>query len=383
LITLPRYDLRVILILFLFAPIMFASGAPESRLGHRMFYNPVREKIMLVGGASWDSGDAFYDDVWEFDQETMIWYEVQTSNAPPGRFNAMVTYIPERHELFMFGGLSRDDRVSDTWILDLETMDWTELSPENHPSPRSDSSVSFDPENDVVILFSGYRLDEVKTRQTWVYRFDEENWFEVLPENPPLHQYGHYMRYVPETGQHLMFQGHWSIVSGGTTTSHGFGGNIWEYKYPENEWVEYTIGSSPPDRYWGNVVYDPDENRVVMFGGHGARDYDDTWSFDVDRMMWESASQVDKPSPRSSSHMAYDPVNKVFVLFGGFDGDGGSLSDTWILDAETMQWTEVVEQLESVDDPVQNFTGAIPGFPLWSITVAFAGFYMASKRHSY
>ncbi len=150
---------------------------------------------------------------------------------------------------------------------------------------------------------------------------------------------------------------------------------------PENEWIEYTIGSSPPDRYWGNVVFDSDENRIVMFGGHGVMDYDDTWSFDVGLMVWESASQVDKPSPRSSSHMAYDPVNNVFVLFGGFDGDGGSLSDTWILDAETMQWTEVFEQHESVDDPVQNSTGVIPGFPLWSFIVVFAGYYMASKRH--
>ncbi len=373
---------KVFLILLVFMPILMASCAPESRLGHRMFYDPVREKVMLYGGAKWDTSYTFYDDLWEYDYDSRLWYEIQTSNAPPGRLNAMVTYILERHELFMYGGMASNDRVSDTWTLDLETMAWTELDPTDHPSPRSDSSVSYDPENDVVILFSGYRKDEVKTQQTWVYSFEEENWVEMFPENPPLHQYGHYMTYVPETGQHLMYPGHWSVVSGTTTTSHGYGGNIWEYKYPENEWAEHPVGSNPPGRYWGNVVYDPDENRIVLFGGHGSSEYDDTWSYDVSDNSWERSIQGDLPTKRGSSNMAYDPGNKVFVLFGGIDESRNALSDTWIMDAGTMQWTEVAEQHEPADDPVQESTGSIPGFQLWSMALSLAVFYLMSKQHS-
>lgn len=374
-----RRVLKVFLLLLVFTPVILVSCAPENRLGHRMFYDPVREKVMLYGGANWDDGYTFYGALWEYDQDTGLWYELQSSNAPEGRFNAMVTYIPERHELFMYGGMTRRDRVSDTWILDLETMGWTELDPVDKPSPRSDSSVSYDPENDVVILFSGYREDEVKTQQTWVYSFEEENWVEMYPENPPLHQYGHYMVYVPETGQHLMYPGHWSVLSGSVTTQHGYGGNIWEYKYPENEWVEHVAGSTPTGRYWGNVVYDPDESRIVLFGGHGPREFDDTWSYDVEEMTWEQATQGNKPPKRTSSNMAYDSENKVVVLFGGMD-DSGSLADTWILDAETMQWTEVFEQHEPVDDPVQESTSSIPGFPLWSMALSVVVFYNAQRR---
>lgn len=370
---------KVFLLLLVFTPILMASCAPENRLGHRMFYDPVREKVMLYGGASWGGGYAFYDDLWEYDPDSELWLKIQTSNTPDGRFNAMVTYIPERHELFMYGGMASNDRVSDTWILDLATMEWTELDPADQPSPRSDSSVSYDPENDVVILFSGYRRDEVKTQQTWVYSFEEENWVEMFPENPPLHQYGHYMMYVPETGQHLMYPGHWSVVSGTTMTSHGYGGNIWEYKYPENEWIEHPVDSSPPGRYWSNIVYDPDENRIVLFGGHGSREYDDTWSYDVSDNSWERATQGNLPSKRSSSNMAYDPGNKVFVLFGGIDDSRNALGDTWIMDAETMQWTETAEQHEPVDDPVQD--SSIPGFPLWSMALSLAAFYLLSKQH--
>ena len=371
--------LKVFFLLLVFTPVILASCAPENRLGHRMFYDPVRESVMLYEGASWEDEYTFYDDMWEYEYDSGLWLEVQMSNTPSGRFNAMVSYIPERHQLFLFGGFSRNERISDTWILDLETMAWTELDPVDTPSPRSDSSVSYDPENDVVILFSGYRNDEVKTQQTWVYSFEEENWVEMFPENPPLHQYGHFMVYVPETGQHLMYPGHWSVLSGSVTTQHGYGGDIWEYKYPENEWVEYVADSRPPGRYWGTVVHDQDENRIVLFGGQGTTDFDDTWSYDLESQSWDPITQGDKPSKRIGSNIAYDPVNKVFVLFGG-QSAGSSLADTWTMDAETMQWTEMFEQNEPMDDPVQESTSSIPGFPLWSMALAVVAFQLTRKH---
>jgi hypothetical protein len=121
------------------------NAAPESRLGHRIFFDPVRDKIMLYGGANWDEGYTFYGDMWEFNFEERLWAEIEMLNAPSGRFNAMVEYIPERHQLFMYGGFSSRDRISDTWILDLRSMTWTQLHPDKSPSPRSDSPPSYDP----------------------------------------------------------------------------------------------------------------------------------------------------------------------------------------------------------------------------------------------
>ena len=198
----------------------------------------------------------------------------------------------------------------------------------------------------------------------------------MFPENPPLHQYGHFMVYVPETGQHLMYPGHWSVVSNGITTSHGFGGDIWEYMYPENQWVEHEADSGPTGRYWGTMVHDPDGNRLVLFGGHGSREFDDTWSYDIDSQSWEIAVQEDKPSKRIGVNMAYDPENKAFILFGGQNSEG-SLADTWVMDTEAMQWIEVVEQEELVDDPVQD--SAIPEVPLDSVLSGILVTYIAWK----
>jgi hypothetical protein len=84
----------------------------------------------------------------------------------------------------------------------------------------------------------------------------------MSPDNPPLHQYGNYMVHT-ETGQLLMYPGHWSVVSGAVTVNHGYGGNIREYDYAEDQWTEIDSASIPLGRYWGNLAYDSDRNRLV------------------------------------------------------------------------------------------------------------------------
>ena len=110
--------------------------------------------------------------------------------------------------------------------------------------------------------------------------------------------------------------------------NHGYGGNIWAYDSNGDQWMEHESTSIPPMRYWCDVAYDSNRNRIVMFGGHGATEFDDTWAFDIDMGDWEQASGDTRPVKRVSSNMAYDPEYDVFVMFGGIDQTGSSLSDT-------------------------------------------------------
>ncbi len=350
------------LIIIALIPAGVTSAAPEERLGHRMIYDPVDKRIVLYGGAVWDDEYTFYGELWGYDTGTNTWSEMEAANMPPARFNSMVTYIPGRHQLFLFGGFARDGRIDDTWVYDFASSIWTELNPTDHPNQRSDSSIVYDPNNDVVVLFSGYRRDEVKTRETWVYSFEEGNWVEMAPVNPPLHQYGNYMIHT-ETGQLLMYPGHWSVVSGAVTVNHGFGGNIWEYDYVGDQWTEIDSPSKPLGRYWGNLAYDSDRNRLVLFGGQGARDFDDTWAYDIETGGWEQASGDTRPSKRNGSNMVYDPEHDVFVMFGGMNTAGSGLDDTWILDAEALTWSVAVDLIE----PEETSSTSIPGFPVWAM----------------
>jgi len=358
------------------------SGSPSKRIGPRMVYDPVDEQIILYGGAHWEGGYTFYGELWSYKYETNTWSIIDTNNNPPPRFNTMITYIPNRHKLFLFGGWSTNDRAGDTWIYDFETRTWTELHPTNKPSRRSDSSIAYDLENDVVVLYSGYLQNDTHLQDTWIYSFEEENWIKKNPENSPLGQYGNYMIYTDSTQQLLMYPGHWSIYNNGIMVTHGYGGNIWEYDVLEDTWLEHESAYKPPGRYWGNIVYDSNEDRIILFGGHGAVDYDDTWIYSVSDCIWEKVEVNDKPSKRGSFGMAYDPLNHVVVLFGGFD-NGQSLGDTWIFDCETLTWHQPETDSPTEQAPEEDSqTNLIPGFPVLALFLALLIYILNKNIHN-
>jgi len=219
-----KYSRSVILVfLFLASSISLASADPEPRIGARMIYDPVDQRIIMYGGSTYQNGYSFYNELWSYKAETNTWTQLEMHNPPDGRFNAMLTYIPDQHQLFLYGGWSHEDRTDGTFIYDFTTSTWTELHPSNQPSRRSDSSIAYDPENDVVVLYSGYLQNDTHAQDTWIYSFAGQNWNKQHPTNTPLGQYGHYMVYSKQNEQLLMYPGHWSIYSGTTMVDHGYG----------------------------------------------------------------------------------------------------------------------------------------------------------------
>lgn len=374
--------------------IILASGPtlvysnPDPRIGARMIYDPIDQRLLMYGGADWQNGYTFFDELWSYEPETNTWTLLETHNSPDPRFNTMLAYLPERHQLFLYGGMSQQDKTDGTYIFDIDTNTWTELHPSNEPSRRSDASIVYDPENDVIVLYSGYLQNDTHTQDTWIYSFTEENWIKQQPENTPIGQYGHYMVYAERTGQLLMYPGHWSIYSHGVLMDHGWGGNIWEYDSAQEIWTEHVSTPRPPGRYWGQLVYDSTENRLILFGGNGAVDYDDTWTYDIESMAWEMVSQTIKPSERGCQAMAYDPENNIVVMFGGHGERGESLGDTWILDCETLTWnqpeTQTTEQ-DQTNEPesTETTTTGIPGYPITAITLAITATIIQNRKKSH
>jgi len=141
-----------------------------------MIYDPVDQRILMYGGADWENGYTFFDELWSYEPETNIWTLLETTNNPDPRFNTMLCYLPEKHQLFLYGGMSQQDKTDGTWILDLQTDRWTELHPSNEPSRRSDASIAYDPENDVIVLYSGYLQNDTHTQDTWILDCETLTW---------------------------------------------------------------------------------------------------------------------------------------------------------------------------------------------------------------
>jgi len=355
-------------------PIVDASeSVPPARFGHRMVYDPVNERVLLFGGAVYENRYTFFDDLWSYDYSTDTWTEIEDGPGPQGRFNFMMIYIPVHHQLFLFGGYSANDRLSDTWIYDITDNRWTRLSLDENPSPRSDAAIAYDPENDVVILSDGYSRDDSHPQDTWAFDLDSMVWTLRDPTNPPLPQYGHHMVYDTQNRVLVMYGGHWSLQG---TSTHGYSDGVWTYDYPTDTWTKIDEATTPPGRYWHSVAYDTDAGKMVVFGGSTA-DFDtgdDTWLFDAASRTWERIESDEHPPGRANSAMAYDQAHEKVIMLGGLSEWGEPpLVDLWVLDVVEGAWREASSQPATTEEQEEetNRTG-IPGFPTPSIILGFA-----------
>ncbi|TFH18009.1 hypothetical protein E4H04_04110 [Candidatus Bathyarchaeota archaeon] len=347
--------------------LVHASDGPSARMGHSMAYDPQGDCVLLFGGCIWqDNRYTFYNDLWSYSDGA--WSEIEVSGVKPsGRFNIPMVYIPDRHQLFVFGGFSSSDRIGDTWIYDIAANEWIKLQPDTGPPRRSDAAIAYDGVNKVVVMFGGYGAHDDTLDDTWVFDFSEMNWIEKNPTNKPLIQYGGHMVYDSLNSELIMYPGHWSIKSNGALISHGYGDEVWRYSYEENSWTELETSPKPRGRYWFNLAYDTDNGKMILFGGSngGSSQLSDTWLYDYEENSWSEITTQPRPPVRANSAMAYSSSSNSVVLFGGSHLNQATYDDTWILDVETGIWSEIVVENESQTEEQQS----IPGFTFSAVCI--------------
>lgn len=113
-----------------------------------------------------------------------------------------------------------------------------------------------------------------------------------------------------------------------------------------NTWINMNPPTAPPARSNVQMVYDSENEVVVLFGGGSYwiqrwNWFGDTWIYSVNTNTWTDMNPVVAPCPRTFYGMAYDSDNKVVVLFGGLDNYGSLLGDTWIYNVKTNTWTNM------------------------------------------
>ncbi len=78
------------------------TNGPERRVLTAMAYDAARQEVVLFGGVSDISGDiTLYGDTWTWDGAT---WELAASTGPPARTRHAMTYDPVRERVLLFGG---------------------------------------------------------------------------------------------------------------------------------------------------------------------------------------------------------------------------------------------------------------------------------------
>ena len=352
--TNQKSKIYIILIIFLlFFPTINLAGYckaensdnpdyPLRRYGHKMVYNPEDRSIYLFGGEMEYQFDEPLKYLWEYEYDSNAWRVIPTTLSPCPRFNHGMVYDPINQQIILFGGveIQNYNRLSDTWVFNFTTNQWSELNTSNSPPVRSDMSYYYDEVLEALIIFGGYTQNDQLLNDTWCFYTQNNSWVEVNTVNTPIARYGHHMIYDPVNQVGLMF--------GGSNQVHF--NNIWQLNSSNFEWKVLNPSNKPTKRYWHNMVYNEDDEQVTIFGGRNDRVEDEIlnsiWNFDIHQQEWEEVQTDVHPIKREMSSMVYHAQSKTFVLFGGIPNyNSPSLADLWVYDVSNQSWKEIKSSL--------------------------------------
>lgn len=119
--------------------------------------------------------------------------------------------------------------------------------------------------------------------------------------------------------------------------------DVWALDLASLEWSDLTLpeGPAPPPRFTPAGVYDPAGRQMVTWSGQGAGFFNDVWTFDLSLHTWtEREPGTDMPNTRYGVAAVFDPQARTLVTFAGFT-EQGRFDDTWVFDVQNDTWTEV------------------------------------------
>ncbi|MCP5127562.1 MAG: hypothetical protein H6973_18615 [Gammaproteobacteria bacterium] len=110
------------------------------------------------------------------------------------------------------------------------------------------------------------------------------------------------------------------------------------------QWLDLTPGGTlpPPRSELQNIAYDPINNRLIIFGGYrgaGNTEYNDTWVLTNANGLggapeWQLLTPPSAlPSSRHSLPLSYDPNSNRLIVFGGLNqfSEHVTYNDSWVL----------------------------------------------------
>lgn len=290
---------------------------PPARFGHAIAFDPIRQRVVLFGGA-YSRWSVRMGDTWEWNGTD--WTAVRPATSPSERSGHAMAFDPVRQRIVLFGGSDEYGRFDDTWTFD--GLTWTAVQSPS-PGQRDGARLDYDSRRGELLLFGG--LSNTAPNGGALWRLGAQGWELRTHVTAPGARVGHSMASDPHRGVVLLFGGN-SDRLGGVDF-----GDTWEWDGAN--WQGRSPAASPAARWQSALTYDPVRRRSVLFGGRGqvgssAVHYGDTWQWDG--TTW-SQTAATGPSPRWRHAIAFDVASQQVVLFGGNDG-GQSLADTWTWD---------------------------------------------------
>jgi hypothetical protein len=292
---------------------------PPRRSGHAAIYDPVRDRMLVFGGYN----SAFTSGTIALSLEgDPVWSPLSLNSGapPPLSEDYFATYDVLRDRLIVFGGRTYRGPLAYVWALNLSgPMHWSALTASGEQlEPRSQPAVAYDSRRNRLLVFGG-RRDTSYVNEVWAFNLEgTPTWTRLDPTGtPPLGRVHAQAIYDPDGDRLVIFGGsvltHPRVLEGTNET--------WVLDLTgEPAWSELnTAATAPPAGSPGVAVYDPIERRMLLVGHSSEQDAADLWCLSLaDSLRWSKLSTTGQLPGRRAGHTAiYDSRRDRILVYGG------------------------------------------------------------------
>ena len=155
-------------------------------------YDMTRNRIVFFGGEAHDPPYEALDVTWSLDLNHLEWKKIEPNGTrPPARWGHAAIYDAEKDRMIFFGGKYEDqnfipDYLNDMWALNFGTNEWQKLlrNSAKCPSARSGIAMIHDRPRDRLVLFGGAESEQIgrgSLNDTWVFDLSTLEWQELTP----------------------------------------------------------------------------------------------------------------------------------------------------------------------------------------------------------
>jgi hypothetical protein len=272
-----------------------------------MAFDAARGEVVLFGG----NAGSLLGDTWVYDGSD---WTPKLVGGPSARDGHSMTYDPINNVVVLFGGRNSSGPQNDTWEWD--GTNWG-LRSSTGPNVRYDSAIAFDVSNSSIVMFGGTQNEISGMSDCWKWNITTKTWTSTTPGPSP--RFGHSMVYDSSWNNILMFGG---------VNSSMLNNELYMFRSNPDNWTLLSPTANPSERYWAAAAFDVHDGYFLLYGGFTGGPNGEHWEYNGFTADWNAVMLLgDKPSARYSSAMVYDTNRRVFVLFGGYDG--AYLADTW------------------------------------------------------
>jgi hypothetical protein len=350
---------------------IFAGSPPSECYGrHVGIYDPVRDRMLLVGGedSTWYPR-GYHAEVraLSLDSPAMLDLVLAAGSGPGGREDMACVYDPVLDAVFSQGGDADYAGSSDTWRLDLAGGPrWSlVLAADVVPHARFGQAQAYDALRHRTVFYGGrytyyvsYSYPTTYYDDLWGLALgDHPTWTPLDPagSRPPTRQYAT-LTADPQADRMWLFGGDLTVGISGPVPSRAteavigspgtpkYYGDLWRLDLAGTAWTSIVpSGPGPGPRDGHSAVLDAGRHRLLLYGGRDSLGpKGDLWSLSLDDPpQWTPLVPLGTPPAARAFHVAaYDAAADLMIVTCGRGAGDVALTDTWALSlADPPSWT--------------------------------------------